>query len=205
MSLAVDMRSKLVDGLLSFVAMFLFMGVLIVLMKPFQAMGSWGMWAYLVLMFAVGIGFLWLSIQDRFADVTNAWLGIVGGMCAWSVTEMAGELGYTAVEDWDGIVLLLLAIATTAVLWRLFPVGPKFWFVLFFLNWGGHVFIKFQKYILQGQPVLETTLMLSAIVLALVVVGLLYWIFVRATTRIQRLWGAVFIWSALSIIFFILR
>jgi len=79
MSLAVDIRSKLVDWLLSFVAMFLLMGVLIVLMKPFEAMGSWGLWAYLVLTFADGIGFLWLSIQDRFGDVTNAWLGIVVG------------------------------------------------------------------------------------------------------------------------------
>ena len=96
-------------------------------------------------------------------------------------------------------------MATTAVLWRFFPVGPKFWFVLVFLNWGGHGFIKFQKYILQGKPVLETTLMVSVIVLALALVGLLYWIFVRATTRVQRLWGAVFIWSAVSIIFFILR
>lgn len=205
MSLAVDMRSKLVDGLLSFVAMFLLMGVLIVLMKPFQAMGSWGMWVYLVLMFAGGIGFLWLSIQDRFGDVTNAWLGIVGGMCAWSVTEMGGELGYVAIEDWDGVVLLLLTMATTAVLWRFFPVGPKFWFVVLFLNWGGHVFIKFQRHILEGQPVLETTFMLSTIVLSLVIVAMLYWIFVRSTTRIQRLWGAVFIWNAVSIIFFILR
>ncbi|MBE2221916.1 MAG: hypothetical protein IAF02_10265 [Anaerolineae bacterium] len=205
MSVTLDIRSKLVDGLLSFVVMFLLMGMLIVLMKPFEAIGGWGMWSYLVLMFALGIGTLWLSIQERFSEVGNAWLGILGGMCAWSVTEMAGELGFVAVEDWDGIVLLLLTVATTAVLWRFFPVGPKFWFVLLFLNWGGHVFIKLQRYIFAGQSLLETTYLLTVISLLLVIVAMLYWIFVRATTRIQRLWSAVYIWSAVSIIFFILR
>lgn len=216
MSLAIDIRSKLGDGLLSFIAMFFLMGVFIVLTKPFQAMGAWGMWAYLVLMFTMGIGFLWLSIQDRFSDMGNAWLGIVGGMCAWSVTEMGGELGYVAVEDWDGLVLLLLAMATTAVLWRFFPTGPKFWFVVLFLNWGGHVFIKFQRFLFSGQSTsesgfslnaisLETAMNTSVYILSAVLIAMLYWIFVRATTRVQRLWGAVYIWSAVSIIFFILR
>ena len=126
-------------------------------------------------------------------------------MCAWCVTEMGGELGFAAVEDWDGIVLLLLTMATTAVLWRFFPVGPKFWFVVLFLNWDGHVFIKFQRHLLYSQPALETAYRLSTIALSLVFVVMLYWIFVRATTRIQRLWAAVFIWNAVSIIFFILR
>ena len=88
MSVALDIRSKLVDGLLSFAAMFLLMGVLIVLMKPFEAAGAWGMWAYLVLVFALGIGTLWLSTQERFSEVGNAWLGILGGMCALRVVSI---------------------------------------------------------------------------------------------------------------------
>jgi len=118
---------------------------------------------------------------------------------------MGGELGYVAVEDWDGIVLLLLTMATTAVLWRFFPVGPKFWFVVLFLNWVGHVFIKFQRDILNGLPALETAFILSTIFLSLVIVAMLYWIFVRAMIRVQRLWGAGFIWNAVSNIFFILH
>jgi hypothetical protein len=74
-----------------------------------------------------------------------------------------------------------------------------------FLNWGGHVLIKFQRHLLYGQPLFETVFLINAIVLFLVIVAMLYWIFVRATTRIQRLWGGVFIWSAVSIIYFILR
>ncbi len=216
MSLTVDVRSKLVDGILSFIAIFLLMGVFIVLMKPFAALGTWGMWAYLVLMFVGGIGALWFSIQERFEDVALAWWGILGGMCAWSVTEMGGELGLVAVEDWDGIVLFLLTVATTAVLWQFFPIGPKFWFIVLFLNWGGHVFIKMQTHLFSGQPTGEATVSLNVIslqmthsitvaALSLVIGGLFYWIFMGASTRVQRLWCAVFLWNAVSIIFFVLR
>ena len=153
MRLETDLRSKLLDGVLSFVGMAAVMVALILMIKLFKLLGtaSYGICCLLVL-----AGSAWglaRAIDDRPSEVARAWYGVVGGFCAWTVTELGNVLGFASIEDWDGSLLLVLALLVLTVLWRRLPLGARFWGAIFAMNWGGHVVIHVQRALYAPSPV----------------------------------------------------
>ena len=156
-------------------------------------------------MLVSAIGCLAWVRNESLGEMRQAWIGIIGGFLAWTYSEVSHEIGFIAVEKWDGAMLLLLAGLVTAVLWSYFPLGAQFWLVIFLLNWTGHVIILMEEHLIAPGGTLDTVFLLTMITSGLIAIGALYWIFFKSSTRIQRLWGAAILWQALSLIIFIAR
>jgi hypothetical protein len=89
-------------------------------------------------------------------------------------------------------------------MWKFFPMGAKFWLLIFMMNWVGHVYIHVVEEYLVGSAA-KTLFTVTAAAYGLLIIGLIYWIFARTQTRVQRLWAAVWIWHALAMMYFLMR
>ena len=198
-----DLRSKFIDGLLSALIIMVVMFPLIMMFRLLQAWGTMSYWAAAIIFLVAGSWMLYRATLEKLSEVGQAWYGIVGGLCAWTVTEISHELGMIDIEGFDVILFLAVVIAFLAILWKYFPTGAKFWIVIFMMNWVGHVYIHIGQEFLGENA--KTLFNLSAAGFGVLLVGLIYWIFARTTTRVQRLWGGLWIWQALAMFYFLLR
>ena len=199
----IELRSKFFDGIVSALIMMIIMYPLIILFRFLTQWGTTSYWVAAVLCLVAGIWMLYRATLEKLSEVGAAWYGIVGGLLAWTVTEISHELGMIDIEDADVVLVLALFIAFLVVLWKYFPSGAKFWIMIFMMNWAGHVYIHVDQEVL-GEAA-KTLLIVTAAGYGLLLVGLFYWIFARTTSRVQRLWGGLWVWHALSMIFFLLR
>ncbi len=199
-----DLKSKFIDGLLSIVIIMAIMYPLIIM---FRYLAQWGLtsyWVAAVLFLVASTWMLYRTTLEKLSKVGRAWYGIVGGLFAWTIIEISSELSLIDVEGADFVLVLALAIAFLAVLWKYFPMGTGFWIVIFMMNWVGHVYIHVAEKFLVGSAA-KALFMVTAAAYGLLIIGLIVWIFAWTTTRIQRLWAGVWIWWSLSMIFFLMR
>ena len=199
-----DLRSKFFDGLLS---AFIIMAIMYPLIMLFRVLPQWGItgyWLATILFLLAGIWMLYRATLKKLSETGKIWYGIVGGLFAWTVTELSRELGMIDIEQADILIVLALFSGFLAVLWRYIPEGARFWIAVFMMNWAGHVFIHVGEEYLVGSAV-NTMFTIIAATYGLLIIGLIYWIFARTTTRRQRLWGGLWIWHASAMIFFLLR
>jgi hypothetical protein len=200
-----DLRSKLLDGLLGFFTICIAMGVLIVIIRVMEPLGNGGMIGYVAVAFVVGLWCLSSSIKEKFSDRQRAWFGIVGGLFTWTAAELSHELGFVAVGDWHGFVVMVIACSTVAVLWRFFPLGPRFWFAAIGMDWIGHMILTCQSELIPSEGVERITLIATSSLSALIFVGTAVYIFTRSSGRVARLWCAMWLWISLSTFIFALR
>ena len=198
-----DLRSKFFDGVLSAIIMMLVMYPLIMMFRFLEQWGTTSYWIAVVICWAAGTWMLYRSTLKKLSEIGAAWYGIIGGLFAWTTTELSHELNMIDIENWDILVVLAVLLGFLAVMWRYFPSGSKFWIVIFLMNWVGHVYIHVgQEFLGEAAKTLFTV---TAAGYGLLLLGLLYWIFARTTTRVQRLWCGLWIWHALSMMFFLMR
>jgi hypothetical protein len=205
MNASQELRSKWVDGPLAIVLILALTAGLILLIRSSQALGDSGQVAYMLVCLGLSLFSLRGSLAEKAGEMRRAWLGLCGGMLAWAVIEMAQLLGFAAIEDAGGSVLFLLAACVLGLLWQSLPLGARFWMALFFMNWAGHVLIFTQRFLAQTVPVFTVTEKAMGFLAGLgipVVFGL---IFIRATSRVQRLWGAVWVWFLTAVIYYVFR
>jgi len=198
-----DLRSKLIDGLLSFVIIMAMMWPLILMFRLLPQWGLGSYWAAAVIILAAAIWMLYLTTLEKSSQVARAWYGIFGGLCAWTVAELSHELGMLDIEQSDILIMLVLFSAALLVLWKYLPEGARFWIVIFMINWVGHIFIHVTEACCAGAQ-LDIINMTTALAFGLMTIGSFYWIFYRTTTRLQRLWAGVSIWWAFSMIYFLM-
>ena len=199
-----ELRSKLFDGLASPVILMLIMFPLIMLFRPLPAWGTPGYLGVTALLFVAAIWCLYRATLEKLSPLSRGWYGLVGGLCGWTVSELSHEIGLIDIERADILLVLLLGLAVLAVLWKYIPKGAHFWIVIFLMNWIGHVFIHVTQEYFAGSPA-DTIFTVTAAAYGLLIIGLLYWIFVRSQHRVQRLWLGLWIWHALAMIYFLLR
>ena len=199
-----DLRSKLIDGLASPLILMLIMFPLIMLFRPLSGWGNPGYWAVTVVMFVGATWCLYRATLEKLSPVGRGWYGLVGGLFGWTVAELSHEMNMIDIEQTDILLILALGLGVLAVLWKYIPQGAHFWIVIFLMNWVGHVFLHVVEEFFAGSTA-TTIFTITAAAYGLLIIGLLYWIFARTTARIQRLWGGVWIWHALAMIYFLLR
>ncbi|HBX69507.1 MAG TPA: hypothetical protein DEH25_09030 [Chloroflexi bacterium] len=199
-----ELRSKFFDGALSALIIMFIMFPLIMLFKPLKVWGDPAYWAAALVFLALGSWCLFRATQEKLSEVGRAWYGIFGGLCAWTVTEISHELGLIDIERADIVLVLAVSLAVLAVMWKYFPFGAHFWIVIFLMNWVGHVFIHVVQAVFDS-ALASTIFTVTTAGYVLLMLGLLYWIFARSQTRLQRLWAGVWIWHALSMMYFLLR
>ena len=136
-------------------------------------------------------------------DVSNpllfqAWFGILSGLCAWTVSEMAHEAGMLGIEKRDGFIHFLLVLLLTLVAWTHLPLTIRFGITIFLMNWGGHIIIFAGRHLIGKKrltPIVD-------IVSALVIVGEIIYVIATGRNPISNLWSATWIWIAISMIVF---
>jgi hypothetical protein len=127
----IDLRSKLIDGLLSFVIIMGLMWPLILMFRLLPRLGTGSYWGAVVVISLVAIWMLVRSTLERISELERAWYGIFGGLCGWTVAELSHELGMINIEQSDILIMLALFSAALAVLWKYFPGSAHFWIVIF--------------------------------------------------------------------------
>ena len=111
-----DLRSKLIDGLLSFVIIMVMMWPLILMFRLLPQWGTGSYWGTVVVISLVAIWMLYRSTLERISEVERAWYGIFGGLCGWTVAELSHELGMINIEQSDILIMLVLFSAALLVL-----------------------------------------------------------------------------------------
>lgn len=201
-----EFKSKMVDGVVSFIIIFVFLFIFIIMLVPAKKLGIPGYLTYGVLCLGISTTCLHLSKKPSNSDIKNAWLGIVGGLAAWTVQEVSGSIGWVALEDGNGLILFLLMTLTIFVLWSEFSIGPKFWFAMFLFNWSGHILLKgLYGICILNNPIFCTIMTISAYISAFILVGAFIWIFIKSSTRISRLWAANIAWLMATIIIYVIK
>jgi len=202
----VEFQSKIWDGLIAAILIIVILAVMIGLIFVARIAGAVGFSVYGIAMILVAGICLKFSLNDNLSEVARAWYGIVGGMAAWTVLELGEMLGFAGIECKDGTHMFILAAIFTWLLWKYFPIGARFFIFIFFLNWGGHIVIKIQEYLGGFLGFFQITLLVyswAALPLAALIV---YWIFTKSETRIQRLYAAgwlyLFTFTFIHMIFF---
>ena len=185
-----DLRSKLIDGLGGSVLLLLLLAVLIGMIIAVRNAGAVGIVSLTVILIILTWFFLKCSLNENLSDVLKAWYGIISSMTAWTVLELGELLGLAGIECKDGTHLIILAAIFTLLLWKYFPLGPRFFIFVFFLNWAGHILIKLQEYLGTFWAVFDITLTFYSWAALILAVFTIIWIFVKSETRIQRLYAA---------------
>ncbi|MBE9525329.1 MAG: hypothetical protein IMY76_09530 [Chloroflexi bacterium] len=197
------LRSKLIDGLLSFLIIMAMMWPLILMFRLLPRWGTSSYWVAVVVISSIAIWMLYRSTLEKNSEVARAWYGIFGGLCGWTVAELSHELGMIDIEQSDILIMLALFSAALLVLWKYFPATARFWIVIFMMNWVGHIFIHVAQEYLVG-ALLDMINRIVALAFGLLIFVLLYWIFFRTTTRLGRLWAGVSLWWSVSMIYFLI-
>ena len=198
-----ELRSKIIDGLLSAVIMMVVMYPLIILLRSMKEWGTTSYWFAVLTFLLAGIWMLYRATQEKLSEIGRAWYGIIGALFAWTTTELSHELGMIDIENFDILIVLAVLTGFLTVMWKYFPVGARFWIMMFMMNWVGHVYIHVGEELLGTNTKMLFTA--SAAAYGLLLIGSIYWIFARSSTRVQRLWAALWIWHALAMIFFLMR
>ena len=197
-----DLRNKFLDGVVSALIIMALMWPLILMFRLLPKWGAAGYWGAAVIVLMAGTWMLHRTTLKNRSEVGRVWYGTAGGLCFWTVSEISHEIGLIDIGGVNIVLVLALFVPFLAVLWKFFPTGAKFFITIFMANWVGHVFIHVSEEFLAGFAV-KTFFTITAAAFGLLIIGLLYWIFIHTTNRIQRLWAGLWIWFALSMIYFL--
>jgi hypothetical protein len=204
-----QLKSKLVDGLLTPFILVLLSVLLALLIRPIEIIFQRpGLLIYTVILLALGILSLERCLVPRYPEEIRAWWGMVGGLLTWAVIEMSNFIGAHGLTNDTGMVSLMLVGLVVGVLWRsILPLGVKFFAIALLGGWVGHLGLYYVGILVNMNPVqggLGVFPMISIVILGLALIILL-WIFIQSKTRLSRLWGALFFWICVMLLVYIFR
>jgi hypothetical protein len=195
MNVRAELRSKVFDGLLPGLLLFLLLVVSLLLVSPIEyTTGKPGVMVYVLALLAVSIMCLERSINSQASDVTRAMNGIASGALAWTVVELSNYIGSLAIESVTGGLIFIMVVLITATIWRRgLPMGIQYFSGTFVLLWGGHLVIAAKNTFSvwwSGESTFLATIGWVFILLAAVAAVL---ILVKSRNRLERLWGSLLI------------
>lgn len=194
-------------GPLSILAFLALMAACVLLIKPFAVLGRAGYLLYGALCLG---GTVWTMLAGGRGDgdgFRQAWIGAIGGMLAWTASEMATLAGGVSIEGADGLMLFAIAaaLALPALLGGNLRVGQSFAVAIFLMNWGSHLLLKVPRRhaaVLPGEPLLET--LIAAAALAGIAFAV-YWSFAKARSAVGRLWSSAWSWMLLTTVLYVVK
>jgi len=201
MKIATDFRSKLVDGLLTTAVLLLIWITLALLLLPIRNFGMPSLLVYCLVLIGLGFFCLEQALNGKLAETTRAWYGIVGGVFVWVAVLVSAQFGLSAIHPGNGDILWLIAALFSASLWwKIFPLGVKFWMQVILMSWGGQILLSIQRYLATITPLISYTIQAIGYASICAILGVLYYLFARTQTRIQRMWAALWIWFLITMI-----
>ncbi|MEN4011015.1 MAG: hypothetical protein ROW48_03195 [Bellilinea sp.] len=187
---------KLYDGILPSLVMLLLTMLFALLYTPIQILfRSPGLLIYNLIVLAAGVYTLGRCVQLKFNEITRAWYGMIAGLLLWYAVNTAEKMGDIKITPEVGVVLLLLAALVTATLWKtIFPLGLKFFVLVFLVNWALRFWVGMQMQFAPGFEVFQWTYFLTGFIALSGSVFFLLWMLLRAESRIHHLWTALGVW-----------
>jgi hypothetical protein len=187
-----DLWSKLTDGMLAAVSMYLLLLMVMLLVRPIQfVMGKPGLFIFTVILIAISVYFLERSLVSRLPDWGKAWYGLIAGLLAWIAISLSNDLGTQSITSITGILVLLLFSLTITRLWkRYLPVGGRFYGLSIMIAWTGQLIISSRTFLTGFYPRLAVAYHLLGYIAVISGLVITWWIFTQTERRLQRLYLA---------------
>ncbi|MEN4043185.1 MAG: hypothetical protein ROW39_12615 [Anaerolineaceae bacterium] len=188
-----ELRSKVLDGLLPGVLLFLVFVVCLLMVRPVEYIaGRPGVMVYALALLALAMLCLERAVNPQVSEVSRGMHGMAGGSLTWIVVEISYYLGSIAVDTVTGGLIFITIVGITATVWRRgLPMGFQYFCGTFILLWGAELVISSKKFF--AAWTMDAELIFTAagwVFLALAAVAVSLILF-KSKTRLERLWGAV--------------
>jgi len=188
-----DLRSKLLDGLLPAVALYL-LAVLVLLPVDLieWRFGRSGLLLYILGLMGIAMFSLQRALVSRYSETARAWYGMAGGLLAWSVIEIGALLDNRPVSGAATMVVMMMAALVTLLLWRPhLPLGARFFLVASLAYGTAHLALIFIRSFSGWSPALLVFYRIVGFISTAGTMGILAWIFLFSEWRTQRMWAAL--------------
>lgn len=200
-----EWRSKLIDGVLSAIILFLMWLLVAISIDPIKTrFGQAGLLVYVLGLMAISLLTLQQAMVSRHSEPTRAWFGTASGFLAWAVVSVCENFGLP-VERIAGLILIIMVSSIVWLLWRVLPVGPRLFGTAFLLNWSINILMYGGKVLASISPVFTLLYRMTgytAILMAFLNMG---WILFLSHRRIDRVRGALGIWFLVSLALYVFR
>lgn len=201
-----DLRSKLIDGALPFALLLVLSLLLGLLVRPFQVFGSPGFLVFTLVLIGLSFYSLAQSVNDALQETTRAWYGLVGGIFAWSASDVSILIGMTNLHEGTSFILWIMVALFSITLWRrVLPLGVKFWLQTILLSWAGQIYLSGATYLIHFVPAVSPLLIISGGLAVGAAVGAIVHLFVSTHGRTQRLWDALWLWFFVTMALMVFR
>lgn len=198
-----ELRSKLVDGVLPGVALYLLVMMLAMAAGPIRAIvGGLGSLLLAVSLLAVGMFSLNRALASSLAEPTRAWYGMAAGTLVWSVASMMLAMDNISGYGLSSVILLIMGGLVVAQLWREnLSTGGRFFAVSLLLQWGAAVLANYLNWIADRIALHDWVQQSWGWVVLVAAVMVFGWMMVRSETRLQRSGAALLVVSLLFFAF----
>ena len=196
---------KISYGLLPAVVLVTLTIVMNLLIDPvLSAFGSPGLLVYTLGILAVGMIALERCVQMRYSETERAGFGIVAGLFLWFAVDSANRMEQIGLGIEVGLILLILAGLIVWTLWKpVFPMGVKFFALVFLLNWAARFMIGLQVQLATEFPLFSWTYQITGFAGLVGVLFFMLWILAQAESKIHHLWAAVGAWFSVLVLLII--
>lgn len=184
--------------LLNFLAINLVVFLLIILIRFFKKWGSMGYLIYAGISLILSTLSLYLGLRALAPPLFQAWYGIISGLAAWTVSEMAEESGLLEIEKKEGILHFIMVLSLSLIAQNYLPLALQFGLAIFLMNWGGHIIIFAGREWVGKKNLTPISNSFSI----LVIFGEIIYLFSMGGDPISILWSATWVWIAVSMMVF---
>lgn len=199
-----EWQSKLTDGVLLSVILILLWLTFSLTLRPLHILlGMPGLLVFVLGLMAVSMYTLQQAIVSRRLDAYRAWLGITGGFLCWLVVLITGQMGVPIFPNLASVLLLVMVGLIVAILWRsVLPLGVRFFFLTFLMNWAGYLFAGVQEQLSSLSPVFTLAQFVLGGLFAFAALVVLGWILFQTRRRLQRVSGGLALWFLISMLIY---
>ena len=200
-----DGWSKLTDGLLAAVILYLLWLFVVLAIRPIeQRFGQPGLLVYTLGLLAVAMYALQQAIFQRHSETTRAWYGIASGSLAWSVMEVSTFLGAPILANAGGVILMIMVSLIFTLLWRsALPLGMKFFGVTLLMNWAEYILMQVQSWLSSLSPIFALSYRITGYLALFGIVLAIGYIFSYSRRRLQRVCAALLVWFFASLALYV--
>lgn len=200
-----DLRSKLIDGLLTALLLLLLTIVVVFFVAPInRQFGYPGLLVYTLILLALSAYTLDRSLNTRLPETTRAWYGLIGGMLAWNVAVFSSRMALSDLLSDAYLLIFILLTLIVITLWhRVFPISVKFFSQALLLSWLCQYLQSKAVIMDQFLKSLTGSFNWVSYLAILGVMGTLFWLFFYSDRRIKRMWGALWIWFFLAMLVYV--
>lgn len=202
-----DIKSKIQDGLVTALILFLLLVMSVILVRPIENVaGRPGLLVYILSLMALSVYCLEHSLQTGSPDTSHAWFGMAGGLLGWISISLSNDIDVPSITSVTGIlVLILFGLAVTRLWKRHLPVGGRFYSLSLLLGWIGQLIIESRALLIACYPPLKLVYGLLIYVCAVAIFVTLWLLFNVTEKRVQRSAAAPWLVFFLAILTFSLR